>query len=191
MDVRLPQLAEGVESGTVVNILVSEGQEIQKDQAFMELETQKAVGSIPSPASGTVSKIHVKEGMEVSVGQVLISISAETGQAEAVDFSQWGPVRRDKMSALRRTVSRRMVESWTTIPKINQFDEADITSLLALRKTHASAYGKKGAHLTLTSFLLKAVAAALQKHPRANASVDETTHEIVFKDYFHIGVAVD
>ncbi len=56
MDVRLPQLAEGVESGTVVNILVSEGQEIQKDQAFMELETQKAVGSIPSPASGTVSK---------------------------------------------------------------------------------------------------------------------------------------
>ena len=306
MDVRLPQLAEGVESGTVVNILVSEGQEIQKDQAFMELETQKAVGSIPSPASGTVSKIHVKEGMEVSVGQVLISIStekgsttmtgsavtatvqpksqeappprqrresgdgdlrmmadyryesqagapppaapsvrkiarelgidltrvkgseaggrialgdlrayiqrlqqiafeqrapiakgpatptpAETRQAEAVDFSQWGPVRREKMSALRRTVSRRMVESWTTIPKINQFDEADITSLLALRKTHASAYGKKGAHLTLTSFLLKAVAAALQKHPRANASVDETTHEIVFKDYFHIGVAVD
>src|SRR5437879_8462570 len=84
-----------------------------------------------------------------------------------------------------------MVESWTTIPKINQFDEADITSLLALRKTHAAAYGKKGAHLTLTSFLLKAVAAALQKHPRANASVDETNHEIVFKDYFHIGVAVD
>src|SRR5438309_5805104 len=79
MDVRLPQLAEGVESGTVVNILVSEGQEIQKDQAFMELETQKAVGSIPSPASGTVSKIHVKEGMEVSVGQVLISISTEKG----------------------------------------------------------------------------------------------------------------
>src|SRR6266704_2485023 len=79
MDVRLPQLAEGVESGTVVNILVSEGQEIQKDQAFMELETQKAVGSILSPASGTVSKIHVKEGMEVSVGQVLISISMEKG----------------------------------------------------------------------------------------------------------------
>ena len=85
MDVKLPQLAEGVESGTVVNILVSEGQEIKKDQAFMELETQKAVGSIPSPSSGTVTKVHVKEGMEVSVGQVLISIESgsKTAASEA------------------------------------------------------------------------------------------------------------
>jgi pyruvate dehydrogenase E2 component (dihydrolipoamide acetyltransferase) len=85
MDVKLPQLAEGVESGTVVNILVSEGQEIKKDQAFMELETQKAVGSIPSPSSGTVTKVHVKEGMEVSVGQVLISI--KTGDTTAANES--------------------------------------------------------------------------------------------------------
>jgi pyruvate dehydrogenase E2 component (dihydrolipoamide acetyltransferase) len=49
MDVKLPQLAEGVESGTVVSILVAEGQEVKKDQPFMELETQKAVGSIPAP----------------------------------------------------------------------------------------------------------------------------------------------
>ena len=83
MDVKLPRLAEGVDSGTVVSILVSEGQEIKKDQPFMELETQKAVGSIPSPESGTVSKIHVKEGMEVAVGQLLISISAEKDSAIA------------------------------------------------------------------------------------------------------------
>src|SRR5678815_5719196 len=76
MDVKLPQLAEGVEGGTVVSILVSEGQEIKKDQPFMELETQKAVGSIPAPSTGVVTKIHVKQGMEVSVGQVLISIDA-------------------------------------------------------------------------------------------------------------------
>src|ERR1041385_1682485 len=76
MDVKLPQLAEGVESGTVVNILVSEGQEIKKDQPFMELETQKAVGSIPAPDSGIVTKLHVKEGTGVPVGRVLISISS-------------------------------------------------------------------------------------------------------------------
>ena len=81
MDVKLPRLAEGVDSGTVVSILVSEGQEIKKDQPFIELETQKAVGSIPSPESGTVSKIHVKEGMEVAVGQLLISISADKDSA--------------------------------------------------------------------------------------------------------------
>ena len=56
MDIKLPRLAEGVESGIVVNILVNEGQQIKKDQPIMELETQKAVGSIPSPATGTVTK---------------------------------------------------------------------------------------------------------------------------------------
>ena len=308
MDVKLPQLAEGVESGTVVTILVSEGQEIKKDQSFMELETQKAVGSIPAPTSGVVTKIHVKQGMEVSVGQVLISIdtgtaastspppakpaqssaatttsvnalprpagsrqpqptatpAAATAQdyhyesksgapppappairklareldidlsrvrgseaggrismadlrahlqrlqqiafqgapattasqpaavpSEAVDFSKWGPIRREKMSPLRRTVSRRMVESWTTIPKINQFADADISALLALRKKHAANYEKKGAHLTLTSFLLFVLGRVLKKYPRANSSIDEASLEIVYKDYFHIGVAVD
>ena len=81
MDVKLPQLAEGVESGTVVSILVSEGQEIKKDQPIMELETQKAVGSIPAPTGGVVTKIHVKQGMEVSVGHTLISIDTGSGAA--------------------------------------------------------------------------------------------------------------
>jgi pyruvate dehydrogenase E2 component (dihydrolipoamide acetyltransferase) len=84
-----------------------------------------------------------------------------------------------------------MIESWTTIPKINQFDDVDITDLLAVRKKYAAAYEKKGQHLTLTSFLLKSVAGALQQYPRANASLDEETMEIVYKNYFHIGVAVD
>ena len=80
MDVKLPQLAEGVESGTVVSILVAEGQEVKKDQAIMELETQKAVGSIPAPSSGIVTKIYVKQGMEVAVGQALIAIESSGPQ---------------------------------------------------------------------------------------------------------------
>ena len=81
MDVRVPRLAEGVESATVANILVSEGGRIARDQVILELETEKAVGPIPSPAAGTVTKIHVKPGEEVAVGQVLISV-AEEGAAE-------------------------------------------------------------------------------------------------------------
>jgi pyruvate dehydrogenase E2 component (dihydrolipoamide acetyltransferase) len=304
MDVKLPQLAEGVESGTVVNILVKEGDTVTKDQAFMELETQKAVGSIPSPTSGVVTKVHVKEGMEVSVGQLLISIDANGGAAatsvpaapaaktsapsaeptapalpasgqapvakpddyryesksgvpppasptvrkiardlgidlnrvrgsetggrialtdlrhyierlqqiafsgapgqpaaspagphtpssELPEFSKWGSVHREKMSALRRTVSRRMIESWSAIPKIDQFADMDITDLLALRKKYSTAYAKEGAHLTITTFIVKAVASALKKHPKANSSIDEAAQELIFKDYRHIGVAVD
>ncbi|MGH7873073.1 MAG: 2-oxo acid dehydrogenase subunit E2 [Candidatus Binatia bacterium] len=312
MDVKLPQLAEGVESGTVVSILVAEGQEVKKDQPIMELETQKAVGSIPAPTSGVVTKIHVKQGMEVSVGNTLMSIDSGGGASaspaaattarqeipqstrppaassaplpshgaapgtaattptadyryesksgapppaspsirkiareldidlarvrgseaggritladvrgyiqrlqelafqgtassagahqqgssaatprEAIDFAKWGSIRREKMSPLGRTVSRRMVESWTTIPKINQFADADITALLTLRKKHAPAYEKNGAHLTLTSFLLHVLGRTLKKHPRANASMDEAAQEIIYKEYFHVGVAVD
>ncbi|MGE5217720.1 MAG: dihydrolipoamide acetyltransferase family protein [Chloroflexota bacterium] len=304
MDVKLPQLAEGVESGTVVSILVAEGQEIKADQAIMELETQKAVGSIPAPSSGVVTKIHVKQGMEVSVGQVLISLEPTSGAAakapvdvaprtpapakdapspraataaataqaapadyhyesksgapppappsirkiardlgidlnrvkgseaggrinltdlrgyvqrlqdlafrsgdaqtpatpttalaapagEAIDFSKWGTVRREKMSPLRRTVSRRMIESWTTIPKINQFVDADISALLALRKKYGASFEKNGGRLTLTAFLLLVLGRVLKKHPRANASLDENSLEIVYKDYCHIGIAVD
>jgi pyruvate dehydrogenase E2 component (dihydrolipoamide acetyltransferase) len=84
-----------------------------------------------------------------------------------------------------------MVESWTTIPKINQFADADITALLALRKKHAAAYEKKGGHLTLTCFLLLVLGRMLKKHQRVNSSLDEAAQEIVYKDYFHIGVAVD
>jgi len=60
-----------------------------------------------------------------------------------------------------------------------------------LRKKYAAAYEQQGARLTLTSFALKVVVATLQKHPIFNASLDEVAQEIVFKQYYHIGIAVD
>jgi pyruvate dehydrogenase E2 component (dihydrolipoamide acetyltransferase) len=84
-----------------------------------------------------------------------------------------------------------MVESWTTIPKINQFADADISALLALRKKYGASFEKNGGRLTLTAFLLLVLGRVLKKHPRANASLDENSLEIVYKDYCHIGIAVD
>ena len=296
MDIRVPRLAEGVESATVANILVSEGGKIEKDQVILELETEKAVGPIPSPASGRVTKIHVKEGDEVAIGQVLISLAeegareqapkekrdqlgkAETGVpappepvraageplageyryesrsgfpppaspsvrklardlaidltrvkgserggritledlkayiehlqqlayapkaaaekaekavAKGVDFSKWGSIQKERLSSLRRKVGQRMYDSWSTIPHITQLDEADITELMSLRKKYGPPFEKKGGHLTLMPFALKAVTAALKKYPIFNSSLDEAAGEIVYKEYFHIGIAVD
>jgi pyruvate dehydrogenase E2 component (dihydrolipoamide acetyltransferase) len=84
-----------------------------------------------------------------------------------------------------------MQESWSTVPRVTQFDEADITDIVALRKKYTGNYEKKGGHLTLTPFLMKVVADALKKNPIFNSSLDEAAEEIVFKDYYHIGVAVD
>src|SRR5208283_2903618 len=79
MDIRLPSLGEGADSGTVVNILVKEGDRIKNNQPILELETEKAVGSIPSTTAGTVSKIRVKVGDKISAGQVIMSVEAEGG----------------------------------------------------------------------------------------------------------------
>src|SRR4051812_11954766 len=73
MDVRVPNLGEGAESGTVVSILVKEGDQISEGQTILELENEKAVAPIPSHVRGTVSKIRVKEGEKLSVGQVILS----------------------------------------------------------------------------------------------------------------------
>jgi pyruvate dehydrogenase E2 component (dihydrolipoamide acetyltransferase) len=110
---------------------------------------------------------------------------------EQIDFSKWGPVSRKPISPLRQVIARRMSENWNTIPHVTQFDDADITGLNALRTKYAAAYEQKGARLTLTSFVLKALVDTLKAHPALNSSLDEVTQEIVQKGYYHIGVAVD
>ncbi len=75
MDVKLPKLGEGADTGVVVNVFVKEGDTVAKDQAILELENEKAVASIPSTGAGVVSKVHVKAGDRVGVGQRLVTLS--------------------------------------------------------------------------------------------------------------------
>ena len=82
MDVKLPKLGEGTEGGSVVSILVKEGDTVSKGQTILELENEKAVAPIPSPAAGVVGKIRVKEGERVLVGAVLMTVE-EAGGAKA------------------------------------------------------------------------------------------------------------
>ncbi|MGA2174607.1 MAG: 2-oxo acid dehydrogenase subunit E2 [Verrucomicrobiota bacterium] len=294
MDLKLPPLGEGVDSGSVVSLLVKEGDQIAKGQGIIELETGKAVAPVPSSAGGKVTKILVSVGDKISVGQTILSLEGdaaapakpaaakpaatrstrpvplpvEEGAAEEplaeedvdpnapapaasptlrrmarelgidlrrihgseaggrivmddlrgyirrlqylaaqprttaagapakpppeqIDFSKWGPVAKRPMTSLRKVIAQRMSDSWNAVARVTQFDEADITALEALRQKHAPAYEKKGARLTLTAFALKIVAEALKKHPVFNASLDEIAGEVVYKEYYHIGLAVD
>jgi len=304
MDVKLPPLGEGADSGTVVNILVKEGDEVTKGQTIIELETGKAVTPISSSGAGKVSKIIVKEGQKISVGAPILSLSgngsaepaAETPKkatpskgpakktpkseedpdqeekaseeesseeefeytgdapppaspslrrlaqdlgidlrkvrgsegggrivladlkgyvqtlqraakqkapaspagrtpaakpAPQVDFSRFGSIYKRPMSDLRKIIAQRMTENSLAIPHVTQFDDIDLTTIMALRKKYLDAYEKKGAKLTLTSFAIKALVNALKKHPLFNTSLDEAANEVVFKEYFHIGIAVD
>jgi pyruvate dehydrogenase E2 component (dihydrolipoamide acetyltransferase) len=108
------------------------------------------------------------------------------------DFSKWGAVERKAMTGVRRTTAHRLTQAWNTVPHVFQHDRADITGIEALRKRlskKAEAEGKPA--ITITAFLMKIVAAALKKFPQMNSSVDLATDEIIYKQYVHIGVAVD
>jgi len=73
-EVKLPEVGEGIDSGTVVGVLVKVGDQVGKDQALIELETDKAVVEVPSTVAGVVKQINVKENDQAAIGSVLVVI---------------------------------------------------------------------------------------------------------------------
>jgi pyruvate dehydrogenase E2 component (dihydrolipoamide acetyltransferase) len=103
---------------------------------------------------------------------------------------KWGPIKRQKLSQIRKTIAKQMVKSVSTIPHVTQTDEADVTALESIRRDLRGEDGA-GPRVTLMAFVLKALAHCLREHPTFNASFDEEHEEIIYKEYINIGVAVD
>jgi pyruvate dehydrogenase E2 component (dihydrolipoamide acetyltransferase) len=360
-EIKLPSLGEGIESGDVLEILVSVGDMVKKEQSLLEMETDKATVSVPSPTAGKVLSIAVKEGQTVPVGSVIVTLEAvgapaapapsapaapaapaaaapapavepapvapapvavapvapapaapapatvaavapprqipvaaplsvppavaapvasavSTGSGTpfaddvipagpairrfarevGVDLSEvqgsgdggritrddvltvvrhanqsakatpaatastasvaapsapeqstspksaaklslpgtaatddYGPIRVDRMTKIRKTIAAQMHKSWSTVPRVVNFDDADVTELEAFRQTSKDDYASRGIKLTTMPFLIKAVATALKHHPSLNAMLDMENDQIIYKDYVNIGIAVD
>ncbi|MEQ8788469.1 MAG: 2-oxo acid dehydrogenase subunit E2 [Pirellulaceae bacterium] len=333
IEIKLPELGDGIESGDVLDVLVKEGDVIKKDQGIVELETDKATVEVPSTHAGKVTKVMVKTGQSVPIGAALIAIEAgaeaapskpadETPPAEAkpakqeaaaqeappaepeqvqedeapepsrkpeaaerdveqakptapaktpaksapqasppaartpqpaesaddgdsdahipagpavrrfarevgVDLSgvagsgesgritrddvlevvrrgtanvktaagsetdAWGPVRIEKLTKIRKTIANKMLESWSTVPRVTNFDDADITELEDFRQSSKADYADRGIKLTSMPFVIKAVAMALRRHPVLNASLDMENGQVIYKNYVNVGIAVD
>ena len=108
-----------------------------------------------------------------------------------VDFSKFGPVETRPLTRLKRLGGQNLHRTWISAPQVTQHDEADITELEALRKSKQADAQGRGGKLTLLSFLIKAVVAALKRHPEFNASLSADGESLTLKRYFHIGVAVN
>jgi pyruvate dehydrogenase E2 component (dihydrolipoamide acetyltransferase) len=310
-EIKVPDIAENVEKGTIAAVLVSEGDNVTVDQPLVEIETEKASTDIPSLYEGVVVEIRVKVGDEVKVNQVIMVLETSdqgeqpeeedggekkleedkgkgeekpkdkasekeedekdegkgkedeeetdeekaeekeakpeqgrklsevpaapsvrrlaremdvdltrvkgSGPGERItaddvksyaakpeeakeegksqpqdklpDFSQWGPVSKEKAKTIRRLTADNVLKSWQNIPHVTHFDEADMTSLENFRKQYQQKAEKEGVKLTVTALLLKITGFALQKFPKFNASF--SGDEIIYKHYFNIGVAVD
>lgn len=318
VEFNLPELGENVETGTVVNILVSVGDTIEVDQPVLELETDKAVLEVPSSVSGVVEEILVKEGDQAGTGQTVLTVQSTAAQPQPApahaepepaptteapslpsppkggdkepeppaapkiepaptapspnggapaltqvgeklydiapaapsvrrfareigidihyvpgsgpggrisiedvktwsrklqtevvrpaavpapaaaaaqkplpDFSKWGEIKRESMSGIRRATAQNVGYSWATVPHVTQHDKADVTELEKLRKHYAKKVEAAGGKLTVTAILLKVVAAALKVFPKFNSSLDMEQLELIYKQYYHIGMAVD
>lgn len=311
IEIKVPSLGDGVETADVLEVLVSEGDSIEKDQGIVELETDKATAVVPSTESGKVVKVHVGEGDTVPVGAVLLSVEAASGGSTAeppatptaveptpepepapvpeptpaappveqtappaptpapaaptaptpvptpepvsvnvsstiaggeipagpamrrfarevgVDLGlvkgsgeggritrddilrvvrsgsaktngavggerdEFGPVRREKLSRMRRTIAEQMHRSWSTVPRVTNFDDADVTDLDNIRKSSKADYAARGIKLTSMPFVIKAVAMALRNHPIINSSLNPEGTHTVYKEYVNVGIAVD
>jgi pyruvate dehydrogenase E2 component (dihydrolipoamide acetyltransferase) len=145
----------------------------------------------PSGAGGRVTvedvRVHVRETNE-QVAATLPRGVTPPGTANTDDF---GGVRVEKMSRMRQAIARNMVQSYTTIPQLTNFDDADITDLEDMREQSKADYADRGIKLTSMSFVIKAVASSLKRHPMLNASVDIESNTITYKEYVNIGIAVD
>ncbi len=108
------------------------------------------------------------------------------------DFSKWGPVETEPLRSIRRKVAHRMTTSMVLVPHVAHMDEADVTLLEDFRKQESERRaGQPGGHLTLLSFVVKAVTAGLRAAPAFNASLDPFNETIIYKRYYNIGIAVD
>jgi len=115
--------------------------------------------------------------------------AAPSSTATASD--DYGPIRVERMAKIRKTIAAQMHASWSTVPRVTNFDDADITDLEYLRQASKDDYAAQGLKLTTMPFLIKAIATALRNHPEVNASIDSENEQIIYKEYINVGVAVD
>jgi len=298
---RLPDLGENIEAADVLNVLVKKGDIIEHDQAILEIETDKATIEVPSSVAGKVLEVLIKPGDKTNVGDVMFrvetsdvaveesipietkkeettelpkietnkeSVTTPTGERTLIqaselddqppilkgaapaapsvrriareigvdinkvpgsgpngrvsmddvkafskklhesysqgggtglniksellpDFTKFGAIKKAEMTNIRKKTANHLSYAWATISHVTQFDKADITLLEKTRKELNKENEKSDIKLTVTAILVKIIVEALREFPQFNSSIDMEKKEIIYKEYFNLGVAVD
>ena len=123
--------------------------------------------------------------------QMAISAGPIPATQPVIDFSQWGDVEAKKLTKTKQTAGDHLQRAWQLIPHVTQFDAADITDLDALRKEMKKTGAEKGIKVTFLPFMMKALSIILKEMPEFNSSLSHTKQNLILKNYYHLGVAVD
>jgi len=130
-------------------------------------------------------KIFVKESLSEKRSRIKKSINQE------YDHSEFGKVSIQPIPRIKKIAGPHLQKSWSEIPHVTQHDEADITEMEVFRKSLRNLYTGEKISVTSLAFIIRAVVEALKAYPNFNTSLDLNNETIIYKKYFHIGIAVD
>ncbi|MCI0353936.1 MAG: 2-oxo acid dehydrogenase subunit E2 [Acidobacteria bacterium] len=168
--------------------LVAAAPSVRRMARELGVDITEVKGSGPA---GRIQPADVREHAR----QIILRVRAGTAPGVAAkplpDFTKWGAVERQPMRAIRRATAVNLSHAWHTVAHVTQHDKADISSLDHMRAEFARKAESAGGKLTMTAIALKVVASAMKIHPQFAASIDMEREEIVYKKYYHVGVAVD
>ncbi|MBS0290377.1 MAG: dihydrolipoyllysine-residue acetyltransferase [Proteobacteria bacterium] len=142
--------------------------------------------------TGHRNRVTLKDVQEYVKG---VMQNAQSGafveKAPEIDFSQFGDIEVKPLSRIKKWTAKNLSRNWLTIPHVTQFEEADVTELEIFRQENQEAAIAQGTKLTPLPFIIMACISALKTYPQFNASLAANGSDIILKQYFHIGVAVD
>ena len=142
-----------------------------------------------SGRDGRVLEIDIKDHIKSSNN--LPSPKKAMLEESPYSHSEFGDVKVDKIPRIKRLSGPHLVNAWSTIPHVTQHDEIDVTEMETFRKNLTDLNTKEKIPITPIAFIIRALVNAMQKYPNFNSSIDPKKEEIIFKKYFHIGIAVD
>ena len=201
--VSLPSLGESVEECTVTRWLKKPGDRVEHDEPLLEIATDKVDTEIPAPCSGTLTRIIADENDVVPVGAPLAVITRgdhETPSEATLPSQPILPVAAEastaavteKLSPIRRTIARRMLESLQVSAQLTTVVEVDLSAVSRLRREHKDEFlSRTGVKLSFLPFFAKATLDALPLHRMLNASLNSEVTEVAYHGGCHLGIAVE
>ena len=141
---------------------------------------------------GRVKKDDIKNYIKNnSVSKVLDKPSEQNKLELPYEHSEFGEVDIQKIPRIKRLSGPHLVKAWNSIPHVTQHDEIDVTEMEDFRKKLVDLNTKEKIPVTPLAFIMKALVNAMKKYPNFNSSIDPEKEEVVYKKYFHIGIAID
>ena len=141
--------------------------------------------------SGRQQRIVIEDVQQHVRQHLHSSTTHNTVPAKAIDFTAYGETHAQELSKIQKLTAQNMQNAWQTIPHVTHFDQADVTQLELHRKQLAEELKNKQIKLTPLAFVVKALVICLKRFPLFNTSIDIATQQLIYKDFFHIGIAVD